>query len=84
MAFPSNPKIVRLDAVYAVFHPTFSFPHTYVDYPLTKPSEVPERIADADIVINTRVPITAQNVADWLAAKPGRKMIAVHAIGTDM
>ena len=48
-------KIVRLDGMHAP-SPTFSIPHTYVEFPLTPsdPATIVERIGDADVVITTR------------------------------
>ena len=77
---PSPLKIVRLDGIHAK-PPTFSIPHTYVEYPTTTdPSTIPIRIGDADVVITTRVPITAST----LDACPNLKFVAVFAIGFDM
>lgn len=77
-------KIVRLDAALASFTPNFPFPHTYSEYLLTPAEEVRSRIADADIIITVRVPVTAEDAEFWNERNPGRKMIAVFAIGTDM
>jgi hypothetical protein len=79
---PSHPplKIVRLDGVHAE-PPVFTIPHSYIEYPTTSdPSTIPGRIGDADIVLTTRVPITAST----LDACPNLKFVAVFAIGYDM
>jgi lactate dehydrogenase-like 2-hydroxyacid dehydrogenase len=80
MAIPSPLKIVRLDGIHAL-PPTFTVPHTYREY-ITTPdiSTIPGRIGDADVVITTRVPITAAT----LDACPNLKFVAVLAIGFDM
>ena len=49
-------------------------------YESTAPADVASRIAEADIVITNKVPITATD----LAAAPDIRMIAVCATGTDM
>ena len=73
-------KIVRLDGIHAQ-SPTFSIPYTYAEYPTTPDSAtIPARIGDADVVITTRVPITAST----LDACPKLKFVAVLAIGYDM
>jgi lactate dehydrogenase-like 2-hydroxyacid dehydrogenase len=73
-------KIVRLDGIHAL-PPTFSIPHTYFEYPTTPdPATIATRIGDADVVITTRVPITAAT----LDACPSLKFVAVLAIGYDM
>ena len=73
-------KIVRLDGIHAR-PPTFNIPHTYTEYPTTTdPTTIPSRIGDADVVITTRVPITAST----LDACPNLKLVAVLAIGYDM
>ncbi|KAG0647397.1 2-hydroxyacid dehydrogenase [Hyphodiscus hymeniophilus] len=73
-------KIVRLDGIHSE-PPVFSIPHTYVEYPTTPDvSTIPGRIGDADVVLTTRVPITAST----LDACPNLKFVAVFAIGYDM
>lgn len=55
------------------------FPHELVVHARTAPSEVRERVADADIVIVNKVPMSADDIAH---AK-NLKLIAVAATGTD-
>src|SRR5690606_10111855 len=50
---------------------SFAFPHTLTVHARSRPEEVAERIADADIVIVNKVPIRA----DALAAAPRLRMI---------
>ena len=72
--------IVRLDGIHAL-PPTFNIPNTYVEYPTTPdPSTIASRIGDADVVITTRVDISAST----LDACPNLKFVAVMAIGFDM
>lgn len=59
---------------------TPAFPHRMTLYPSTAREEVASRIAEADIVISNKVPITASD----LAGAPDVRMIAVSATGTDM
>lgn len=80
---PDIPHIVRLDGWVSpppIFSP--SFKHTYTSYDRTAPSDplIIERLTPADIVVVTRVPITAATIA----ACPKLKLIAQFAIGTDM
>ena len=84
MASPPIPtplKIVRLDGIHFQA-PTFSIPHSYTEYQTTpnNQSVIISRISDADVVITTRVPISAETLAHC----PHLKMIAVMAIGFDM
>jgi glycerate dehydrogenase len=73
-------KIVRLDGIHFP-SPVFTIPHTYVEYPTTPDvSTINSRIGDADVVLTTRVPITAST----LEACPNLKFVAVTAIGCDM
>lgn len=60
--------------------PPFSFPHSLTTYEHTSPDEVPERIANADIVIVNKVRIGAE------VQHPARKLriIGVAATGTDV
>jgi hypothetical protein len=47
-------KIVRLDGLHAP-SPTFTVPHTYLEYPTTSDlATIAPRIGDADVVITTR------------------------------
>ncbi|KAH8592298.1 2-hydroxyacid dehydrogenase-like protein [Bisporella sp. PMI_857] len=76
-------SIIRLDAAVGGGNPTFTFPHTYIPHPDTPKSD-PAVISalqsvSADVVITTRVPITA----GVLAACPSLKLVAVWAIGSD-
>ena len=59
---------------------TPSFPHTLKSFERTAPGEVVERAKDATIVINNKVRLTA----DILAQLPQLKLIAVAATGTDV
>jgi glycerate dehydrogenase len=73
-------NIIRLDGIHTPFL-TFSpgFNHEYIEYRST-PSDIEtivERIKDADVVITTRVPITAKT----LDRCPRLKHVAVLAIG---
>jgi len=54
-------------------------PHRLVTHPRTRPEEVAERIADADIVIVNKVPVRAEA----LAAATRLKLVALAATGTD-
>ncbi|KAK6078187.1 glycerate dehydrogenase [Seiridium cupressi] len=78
-------KIVALETLFVPTPRKFSVPegHTYevVEYSRTKPSEVPERIHDADIVVMTIVPLSAEHLSEAVA--PKLKMISVVASGTD-
>jgi glycerate dehydrogenase len=58
----------------------FSFPNELTTYESTAPEEVSARIADAEIVLTNKVPITAEAIA----AAPKLKMIAVAATGYDI
>lgn len=57
--------------------------HTYevVEYSRTSPSEIPERIKDADIIVMTILPLSAEHLSEGVA--PNLKMISVVASGTD-
>ncbi len=55
----------------------FGFEHRLSQYGQTRPEQVAERIADAQIVITNKVPITA----DALAHAPGLELVAVAATG---
>jgi glycerate dehydrogenase len=58
----------------------FSFAHELSVHAATAPHEVATRIADADIVITNKVPVSAEAIA----AAPRLAMIAVAATGYDM
>ena len=60
--------------------PPFSFPHELTTFDTTSAEEVAERIADAEIVITNKVPISAETIA----AAPKLKFIAVAATGYDV
>lgn len=57
-----------------------AFEHTYVEYDVTAPGEVVERLKDATVAITNKVPLRA----DTLAQLPKLKMIAVAATGYDI
>jgi glycerate dehydrogenase len=57
-----------------------SFPHEFVSHEKTTPDEVVSRIADADIVITTKVPLRRE----VLSHEPKLKFIAVAATGYDV
>lgn len=75
-------KIVFLDrdtlSPETVLHPP-AFPHELITHQRTAPDEVAARIADADVVITNKVPITVQSVS---AAKRLR-LVAAAATGYD-
>ncbi|MGE4529494.1 MAG: D-2-hydroxyacid dehydrogenase [Rhodospirillaceae bacterium] len=75
-------KIVFLDrdtlSPETVLHPP-AFPHELITHLRTAPDEVAARIADADVVITNKVPITVQSVT---AAKRLR-LVAAAATGYD-
>lgn len=56
-----------------------AFEHSWQEYEQTLPEQVAERARDATIVINNKVPLTA----DILAQLPKLKLIAVAATGAD-
>lgn len=58
----------------------FTFKSEVKIYEQTAADEVAQRIADADVVITNKTPVTAQS----LAAAPNLKLIAVAATGTDI
>ncbi|KAI3332056.1 glycerate dehydrogenase [Xylariaceae sp. AK1471] len=76
--------IVALETVFCPL-PDFTLPapHTceFRDYERTRPDQVAERIRDADIVIMTILPLTAEILSP--KATPNLKMISVIASGTD-
>jgi glycerate dehydrogenase len=57
-----------------------AFEHGYVEYDVTAPDDVIERLRDATIAITNKVPIRA----DAFARLPNLKLIAVAATGTDI
>ncbi len=74
------PKVVFLDRATIPAHvqvPRPSFEHEWVEYGLTSPDQVVERLADADIVISNKV-ILDQQVLNQL---PKLRMVAVAATG---
>lgn len=76
----SLPKVVFLDRATIPNHiqvPRPEFPHHWMEYELTPPEFVVERLADADIVISNKV-VLDQSVLSQL---PQLKMIAVAATG---
>ncbi|MCW5714955.1 MAG: D-2-hydroxyacid dehydrogenase [Bauldia sp.] len=56
-----------------------NYPHRLVTHSRTRPEEVAERIADADIVIVNKVPVRE----DALASARRLKLVALSATGTD-
>jgi glycerate dehydrogenase len=56
------------------------FDHTYVEYDVTAPGQIVDRLRDATICITNKVPLGA----DVLAQLPKLKLIAVAATGTDI
>lgn len=76
----SLPKVVFLDRATIptqIQIPRPSFAHDWVEYDLTSPEQVIERLTDADIVISNKV-VLDQAVLSQL---PNLKMIAVAATG---
>ncbi|RQS15403.1 D-2-hydroxyacid dehydrogenase [Burkholderia sp. Bp9002] len=75
-------KIVFLDratlSLHTVMKP-FAFPHALRTFERTAPSEVAERIRDADIVITNKVRLDAAA----LAAAQRLRLVAIAATGTD-
>ena len=57
-----------------------AFDHDWVDFDETRPDQVGARIADADVVVTNKVPVSA----DDMAGAPNLKFIAVCATGTDI
>ncbi|KAL3426411.1 glycerate dehydrogenase [Phlyctema vagabunda] len=74
-------KIVHLDCIHVRPAPTFNVPHIYTEYPTSSPADIPSRIAEADIIITTRVPLSAASLD--AAVCPSLQMIAAMSIGTD-
>ncbi len=58
----------------------FAFPHELLEFGTTKPDQVAERIADADIVITNKVPIRLAE----LTSAPKLRLIAIAATGSDV
>lgn len=58
----------------------FDFAHEVITYAQTKPEEVAGRIAQAQIVITNKVPVSAAD----LAQADGLKLVAVAATGTNI
>jgi glycerate dehydrogenase len=56
------------------------FPHSYIEYDVTAPGEVVERLSEATIAITNKVRITGE----MMAQLPALKLIAVAATGTDV
>jgi len=76
----SLPKVVFLDRATIPIHiqvPRPDFAHEWVEYGLTSPEQVVERLIDADIVISNKV-ILDQQVLSQL---PKLRMVAVAATG---
>lgn len=73
-------KIVFLDrkTVNATFR-TLTFPHAWIDYPMTQKQEVVERLNNATIAITNKVQIRKEEI-DQL---PNLRLILVAATGTD-
>lgn len=76
----SLPKVVFLDRATIPAHiqvPRPDFAHEWVEYDLTSPEQVVERLSDADIVISNKVILDSQ----VLAQLPELRMVAVAATG---
>lgn len=74
------PKIVFLDRITIpenVRIPSPAFAHEWINYDLTSPEQVAERIKDADIIVANKVPLNA----DTLAGQQKLKLIALTATG---
>lgn len=75
-------RIVRLDGHISP-PPIFSsnFLHSYTSYEQTSFDDalITSRIAGADVVITTRIPISASTIS----SSPGLKFVAVFAVGCD-
>jgi glycerate dehydrogenase len=56
------------------------FEHQWITFDRTRPEEVPERIADADVVITNKVPIRRAAIAQ----ASNLRLVAVAATGTDI
>ncbi len=76
----SLPKVVFLDRATIPAHiqvPRPDFAHQWVEYDLTSPEQVVERLSDADIVISNKVLLGSQ----VLAQLPKLRLVAVAATG---
>ncbi|PWI33623.1 glycerate dehydrogenase [Vibrio albus] len=76
----TTPKIVFLDRITIPEHvniPSPSFDHEWINYDLTSPDQVAERIKDADIIVTNKVPLNAET----LAGHEKLKLIALTATG---
>jgi glycerate dehydrogenase len=58
----------------------FAFSHKLLEFSATKPSQVAERIANADIVVTNKAPIGPAE----LASAPKLRLIAIAATGSDV
>jgi glycerate dehydrogenase len=58
----------------------FAFPHELLEFGATKPDQVAERIANADIVITNKAPVRL----DELTSAPKLRLIAIAATGSDV
>ncbi|NJB86556.1 glycerate dehydrogenase [Lewinella marina] len=77
-----TPKIVFLDASSLSDLPAFDRLNEvgdFTSYDLTEPSEVPERAADAQVIITNKLEITAEVIEQL----PELKLICVSATGTN-
>lgn len=59
--------------------PKFSFEHNYTEYATTSKEQIIERAKDAEIIITSKVPLTA----DILVKLPKLKLIAITATGVN-
>lgn len=59
--------------------PEISAAHKWVEYPLTSPAELFERVKDADIIITNKVVLDAE----MLARLPKLKLVAISATGVN-
>lgn len=59
---------------------SFAFPHELLEFGATKPDQIAERIACADIVITNKVPI---RLAELMSA-PKLRLIAIAATGSNV
>jgi glycerate dehydrogenase len=57
-----------------------AFEHTWQEYPVTSPAELPRRLADATVAITNKVPLRSET----LAQLPKLKLIAIAATGFDV
>ena len=58
----------------------FAFPHELLEFGATRPDQVAERIANADIVITNKAPIRLAE----LRSAPKLRLIAIAATGSDV